>query len=148
MSSSDNSAVADDLIPPALRIDEKESTLHRLDSLSLLLYTILLTLTVLTIWLFKHRRIRYLHETGLAIIYGLVIGMMIRYWMTGVGDEVSLMKVQPTAADDVVNATRQGPPDFLLIQIPGAENETDDNRTLSYAFKGEVKVKLFSTFLV
>ena len=61
-------------IPPEVRVDEKESELHRLDSLSLLLYTFLLTLTVLTIWLFKHRRIRYLHETGLAIFYGLVVG--------------------------------------------------------------------------
>ena len=52
----------------------KESELHRLDSLSLLIYCFLLTLTVLTIWLLKHRRFRYLHETGLAIIYGLVIG--------------------------------------------------------------------------
>ena len=59
---------------PELRIDEKESELHRLDSLSLLIYCFLLTLTVLSIWLLKHRRFRYLHETGLAIIYGLVIG--------------------------------------------------------------------------
>ena len=29
--------------------------LHKLDSLTLLLYTFLLTLTVVTIWLFKHR---------------------------------------------------------------------------------------------
>ena len=74
-----DSAVSDsvpeeDLLPPELRIDEKESELHRLDSLSLLIYCFLLTLTVLSIWLLKHRRFRYLHETGLAIIYGLVIG--------------------------------------------------------------------------
>lgn len=30
----------------------------------------LLALTVLTIWLFKHRRVAWLHETGLAVIYG------------------------------------------------------------------------------
>ena len=38
----------------------------------------------MTIWLFKHRRIRYLHETGLALVYGLVIGAVIRY---GVADK-------------------------------------------------------------
>ena len=59
-----------DDLPTEVRLDEKEFTLHKLDSLSLLLYTFLLTLTVLTIWLFKHRRIRYLHETGLALFYG------------------------------------------------------------------------------
>ena len=69
-----DSAPEEDLLPPELRIDEKESELHRLDSLSLLIYCFLLTLTVLSIWLLKHRRFRYLHETGLAIIYGLVIG--------------------------------------------------------------------------
>ena len=54
-----------DVVPPEVRVDEKEYQLHQLDSLSLLLYTFLLTLTVLTIWCFKQRRIRYLHETGL-----------------------------------------------------------------------------------
>ena len=67
-------ALEEDLLTPEMNIDKKESMLHRLDSLSLLIYCFLLTLTVLSIWLLKHRRFRYLHETGLAIIYGLVIG--------------------------------------------------------------------------
>lgn len=53
-----------------IELDAKANQMHRLDSLNLLLYTFLLTLTVLTIWLFKHHRVSWLHETGLAVIYG------------------------------------------------------------------------------
>jgi solute carrier family 9 (sodium/hydrogen exchanger), member 6/7 len=34
---------------------------------------------VVTIWVFKHRRVAFIHETGLAIVYGLVIGAIIRF---------------------------------------------------------------------
>lgn len=43
---------------------------HIVDSMNLLIFTFLLILVVLTIWLFKHKRFPYIHETGLAIIYG------------------------------------------------------------------------------
>lgn len=56
-----------------IALDAKATLLHRIDSLNLLIYTCLLTLTVLTIWVFKHRRVSWLHETGLAVIYGKFI---------------------------------------------------------------------------
>jgi len=46
---------------------------HQVDSLNLLIFACLLILTVLTIWMFKHIRLRFVHETGLAIIYGKLI---------------------------------------------------------------------------
>lgn len=53
-----------------IALDAKAQSTHIIDSLNLLSYTLLLILTVLTIWLFKHRRVSFLHETGLAVIYG------------------------------------------------------------------------------
>lgn len=58
------------IIFPDIELDAKATLTHRIDSLNLLLYTGLLALTILTIWLFKHRRVSWLNETGLAVIYG------------------------------------------------------------------------------
>lgn len=67
-----------------IELDAKANKLHQIDSLNLLLYTFLLTLTVLTIWLFKHRRVSWLHETGLAVIYGESLKSSSRFLVGGV----------------------------------------------------------------
>ncbi|KAA8588757.1 hypothetical protein FQN60_010102 [Etheostoma spectabile] len=59
--------------------EKKVEESHRQDSADLLIFIMLLTLTILTIWLFKHRRFRFLHETGLAMIYGVLVGVVLRY---------------------------------------------------------------------
>ncbi|KAJ7324819.1 hypothetical protein JRQ81_017839 [Phrynocephalus forsythii] len=48
-------------------------------ALELLVFNFLLILTILTIWLFKNHRFRFLHETGGAMVYGLIMGLILRY---------------------------------------------------------------------
>ncbi|XP_053296952.1 sodium/hydrogen exchanger 6 isoform X1 [Pleuronectes platessa] len=93
---------------------------HRQDSANLLIFIMLLTLTILTIWLFKHRRFRFLHETGLAMIYGVLVGVILRF---GVHVPQSMNE---TVLSCAVNAS----PATLLVNVSG--------RFYEYTLKGEV----------
>lgn len=93
---------------------------HRQDSANLLIFIMLLTLTILTIWLFKHRRFRFLHETGLAMIYGLLVGVILRF---GIHAPQSMSNVILGCA---INAS----PATLLVNVSG--------RFYEYTLKGEV----------
>uniref|UniRef100_A0A6Q2YWY5 Sodium/hydrogen exchanger n=1 Tax=Esox lucius TaxID=8010 RepID=A0A6Q2YWY5_ESOLU len=93
---------------------------HRQDSADLLIFIMLLTLTILTIWLFKHRRFRFLHETGLAMIYGLLVGVILRF---GVHVPRNTNNVTMSCS---VNAS----PATLLVNVSG--------RFYEYTLKGEV----------
>ncbi|XP_028402529.1 sodium/hydrogen exchanger 7-like isoform X2 [Dendronephthya gigantea] len=59
--------------------EEEAAREHELNSSLFLLLFALLIITVLTIWLFKVKRFRFLHETGLSIVYGIIIGAIMRY---------------------------------------------------------------------
>ncbi|KAH0630799.1 hypothetical protein JD844_004036 [Phrynosoma platyrhinos] len=93
---------------------------HRQDSANLLVFILLLTLTILTIWLFKHRRARFLHETGLAMIYGVLVGVVLRYGIH--------------IPSDINNVTLSCPvqtsPATLLVNFSGKFYE--------YTLKGEI----------
>ncbi|XP_067216190.1 sodium/hydrogen exchanger 7 isoform X6 [Linepithema humile] len=118
-----------------IELDAKAQLLHRLDSLNLLLYTFLLILTVLTIWMFKHRRLRFLHETGLAVIYGLIIGAIIRYGFT----PSSTILHMPVVPDNTSKYNQSVPPDTLWLRFPEDKGGgIIKNKTFAYSFRGEI----------
>ncbi|CAH3030276.1 unnamed protein product [Porites evermanni] len=70
---------------------EKENKYHAIDTAFLLVMMFLLIITVLTVWLFKVKRFRFLHETGVCMIYGMIIGLLIKY----IGGESRVPVSQP-----------------------------------------------------
>ncbi|KAL7395079.1 hypothetical protein ABVT39_009831 [Epinephelus coioides] len=100
--------------------EKKAEESHRQDSADLLIFIMLLTLTILTIWLFKHRRFRFLHETGLAMIYGVLVGVVLRY---GIHVPRDISNVTMSCH---VNAS----PATLLVNVSGKFYE--------YTLKGEI----------
>uniref|UniRef100_A0A671NAC3 Sodium/hydrogen exchanger n=1 Tax=Sinocyclocheilus anshuiensis TaxID=1608454 RepID=A0A671NAC3_9TELE len=107
---------------------------HRQDSADLLVFILLLTLTILTIWLFKHRRFRFLHETGLAMIYGLLVGVVLRYAIHVPSDmnNVTLScNVNASPATLLVNVSGKFYEYTLKGEISGSEvNDIQDNEML------------------
>ncbi|XP_062988245.1 sodium/hydrogen exchanger 9 [Elgaria multicarinata webbii] len=59
-----------------------EDQFYHQGAVELLVFNFLLILTILTIWLFKNHRFRFLHETGGAMVYGLIMGLILRYATT------------------------------------------------------------------
>ena len=51
--------------------DGKRNRQHIDDSSTLLAYVCLLVLTMITMWVFKKKRIWFLHESGLSVMFGL-----------------------------------------------------------------------------
>ncbi|XP_053491729.1 sodium/hydrogen exchanger 7 isoform X1 [Ictalurus furcatus] len=112
---------ADDGAMEELATEKEAEESHRQDSVNLLTFILLLTLTILTIWLFKHRRVRFLHETGLAMIYGLLVGVILRY---GIPSTSYHHQTPPSCA------LKEGPVSTLLLNISG--------KFFEYTLKGEI----------
>ncbi|XP_048588654.1 sodium/hydrogen exchanger 9-like isoform X2 [Nematostella vectensis] len=102
-----HSALASDDLGRKLekKASRKESTYSKLDTAFLLLMMALLIVTVLTIWLFKVKRFRFLHETGVCMIYGMITGLVIKY-------AGGIKKSHYT-----VNCTMPGAKDIIWMQV-------------------------------
>ncbi|XP_074657555.1 sodium/hydrogen exchanger 9-like isoform X2 [Tubulanus polymorphus] len=116
--------------------DERVKTEHQLDALNLLMFIGLLILTVLTIWLFKHVRFRFVHETGLSIIYGLVVGAIIRYG--GIGSATTHETVELPPNSSFLGAL---PPDNLRLRVVIIDETTNTTRPTYYAYDYKGKIK-------
>ncbi|XP_055797194.1 sodium/hydrogen exchanger 7 isoform X2 [Salvelinus fontinalis] len=112
---------AEDGVMEELASEKEAEESHRQDSVNLLTFILLLTLTILTIWLFKHRRVRFLHETGLAMIYGLLVGVILRYGIPA----TSYHKKTPPSC-----SLEEGPVSELLLNVSG--------KFFEYTLKGEI----------
>uniref|UniRef100_F1KZZ2 Sodium/hydrogen exchanger 6 n=1 Tax=Ascaris suum TaxID=6253 RepID=F1KZZ2_ASCSU len=97
--------------PIAQAAEKRAHNLHRVDTLILLLFVALLVLIVLTSWFFKHHRLQFIHETGLTLCYGLLIGLLLRYTNIGVIESQTIDVVQKNRT-----AVRE-PPDYLRLEV-------------------------------
>lgn len=118
-------------LPVDVIVDQKGKERHKIDTLNLLAYVVLLVIVLLTTWYFKRRRRLLIHETGLAIIYGMVLGAALRY----IGLEIIISSVM---LDDQTPQTV--PHDYVIVR---ARNLGDKNANQShyyaYEFRGELQ---------
>ncbi|RUS82308.1 hypothetical protein EGW08_009940 [Elysia chlorotica] len=110
---------------------------HRTDSLTILMLLGLLLLTILTVWLFKHRRFRFVHETGLSMIYGLIVGAIIRY--SSQSDHPPRIVAQVIGNQTF---TSMDPPDYLAIYLNRSNASDAPSDMVIYSFKGAVAAPL------
>ncbi|VDK78936.1 unnamed protein product [Litomosoides sigmodontis] len=91
--------------------EKRAYNIHRIDTLILLIFVALLVFIVLTAWFFKHHRFRFIHETGLTLCYGLLIGLLLRYTNIGVieSQTVDVMQKNRSVVRD--------PPDYLRLEV-------------------------------
>ncbi|KAG5447337.1 Sodium/hydrogen exchanger 9 [Clonorchis sinensis] len=106
---------------------------HRLDSLILLVYVILLVLSVITIWTFKHRRFRYFHETGLSVIYGLIVGIALRYGMKPSKLSVEYHNLEHNVSSNSTCGSRL-PPQKLIARLPVRDLSGGLNVTMLFQY--------------
>lgn len=143
--------------PIDVKLDFKAHQIHRVDTLNILAYTLLLIATVVTIWIFKVKRFKYMHETQLTIIYGLIAGAIIKY-VGEQGAEFTYLRVVPSGPRPFENTSispnqsapfEANPVNQLNNQLnnrPTGQNEliisTNVNRNLTSLIRNQANVSL------
>lgn len=98
---------------------------HELDSMIMLVFSGLFVLIVLTSWYFKHHRLRFIHETGLTLIYGLFLGLILRYTDFGNVEEQSLEVKARNGSVIYI------PPDYLRLSV----SKPNTNTTIHFHYE-------------
>lgn len=118
-------------LPVDVIIDHKAKQRHRIDTLNLLAYVTLLVLVLVTTWFVKRRRRLHLHETGLAIVYGLIMGAALRYF----GLEVTISSV---VLEDSIPLNV--PADYVIIKARNlGDKNANQSHVYAYEFRGEIQ---------
>lgn len=118
-------------IPVDVIVDQKGKQRHRIDTLNLLAYVVLLVLVLITTWFFKRRKRLYIHETGLAIIYGLIMGAALSYF----GLEVRISSVE---LEDLL--PRSVPDDYVIVKARNlGDKNANQSHVYAYEFRGELQ---------
>ena len=120
-------------LPVDILIDQKAKQRHRLDTLNLLAYVALLVLVLVTTWFLKRRQTSkcHLHETGLAIVYGLVMGAGLRYF----GLEVTMSSIHREE-----RLPRTAPADYItILEHNLGDKNASQAHVYAYEFRGEIQ---------
>eukprot|EP00090_Calanus_glacialis_P002103 TRINITY_DN11580_c0_g1_i1.p1 TRINITY_DN11580_c0_g1~~TRINITY_DN11580_c0_g1_i1.p1 ORF type:complete len:614 (+),score=151.22 TRINITY_DN11580_c0_g1_i1:384-2225(+) len=94
-----------------VRTDERKQRVHIIDSLDLLAYLGLLVLTIITLWIFKKKRLWFIHESGLSVIFGLIVGAIMRY----TGKQTAITKVDVMPVNE--SSSFESAPDVIRLNI-------------------------------
>ncbi|TNM87592.1 hypothetical protein fugu_005813 [Takifugu bimaculatus] len=103
-----------------LATEKEAEESHRQDSVNLLTFILLLTLTILTIWLFKHRRMHLCFQ-GNSSLSSLLVGVVLRYGIPA----TSYHNKTPVSC-----AMNVRPASTLLLNVSG--------KFFEYTLKGEI----------
>ncbi|XP_065841176.1 sodium/hydrogen exchanger 9-like [Oscarella lobularis] len=133
------------------RQEEEAEKAHRIDSQNLLLLVVSLVIVIVIIWFFRIYQWRVLHETGLALVWGILLGALIRYVFPGAEQPVTIRGCSVDGEQGTENVTCDGnstasnatgdvceSASTFLTNVPKKFWIVIGNATFSYSLNSEV----------